>query len=151
MIILENLSATISFANRLAEIVGPGDIIGLSGDLGAGKTAFARAFIRGENQALEVPSPTFTLVQTYNKEALTIWHFDFYRLERPDEIFELGIEDAFEEGVSLIEWPEKMGGYAPSEWLKLELEPGYNEDSRYLTVVPIGMRGQKLARKMGSL
>lgn len=84
----------------------------LVGDLGAGKTAFTRGFIQsfaGLNKE-EVPSPTFTLVQTYDTEKGTIWHFDLYRLKDAEEVWELGFEDALSSGISLIEWPERIAG-----------------------------------------
>ncbi len=84
-----------------------GDVVSLIGPLGAGKSTLARAAIQRRVKAVNVPSPTFTLVETYDGEDLSIWHFDFYRLEKPADAWELGIEDALEEGASLIEWPER--------------------------------------------
>jgi tRNA threonylcarbamoyladenosine biosynthesis protein TsaE len=115
---------------RLAAIIAgqahAGDAILLSGDLGAGKTHFARAFINALTAAPEeVPSPTFTLVQTYDAavegESVAIWHFDLYRLKSPDETLELGIEEAFGEGISLVEWPDRLGSLKPREHLELSL------------------------------
>ncbi len=111
-IIAEDLSQTEALAQDLAPLLRPQDIILLSGDLGTGKTAFCRALIRALTSAdEEVPSPTFTLVQlypTYHEE--TIWHFDLYRLKEPEEVWELGIEEAFSNAISLIEWPERLPG-----------------------------------------
>ena len=105
-------------ARRIAGLARPGDVIALHGDLGAGKTFFARAFI-GE---ADVPSPTFTLVQTYQRgDGAQIWHFDLYRLKQAAEAVELDIEDAFAEGISLIEWPERLGGLLPAERLDITL------------------------------
>jgi tRNA threonylcarbamoyladenosine biosynthesis protein TsaE len=123
---LPNPAATERLAAILAAKVRPGDVILLSGDLGAGKTHFARAFINALSPAAEeVPSPTFTLVQTYDGVAggvpLHIWHFDLYRLRSSEETLELGIEDALAEGVSLIEWPDRLGRLMPSEFLELRL------------------------------
>jgi tRNA threonylcarbamoyladenosine biosynthesis protein TsaE len=90
-------------------------VIALSGVLGSGKTVFARGFIRalaGPDE--EVPSPTFTLVQIYPSDAGPIHHFDLYRLEDAEEAWELGIEDAFADGISLIEWPERLGTLLPA-------------------------------------
>ena len=94
-------------ASRLAKIAAMGDVITLSGDLGAGKTVFARAFICALGEVQEVPSPTFTLVQSYYLNPIPVHHFDLYRLENPEDAFELGIEDLFSQGISLIEWPER--------------------------------------------
>jgi tRNA threonylcarbamoyladenosine biosynthesis protein TsaE len=124
-------AATCRLAASLARLAVPGDVIALIGDLGSGKTALARAFIRtlvGSDE--EVPSPTFTLVQTYYYENGTIWHFDLYRLEKVEDALELGIEDAFAEGISLIEWPERLGGWLPRERLTVTLSAGPRPDAR---------------------
>src|SRR5262249_8962459 len=100
-----------------------GDVVGLKGDLGAGKTTLARAIIRAaaDDPALIVPSPTFTLVEVYETARGTYWHFDLYRLETPEQVFELGWEDALAEGVVLIEWPERLGALLPQH-LSVTLE-----------------------------
>jgi tRNA threonylcarbamoyladenosine biosynthesis protein TsaE len=118
---LADETATIALADRISRLAQLGDIIALKGDLGTGKTAFARAFIRSYgNPEEEVPSPTFTLVQIYDLRP-PIWHFDLYRLRSPDEAWELGIEEAFSEGISLIEWPERLGSLLPEHCLELSL------------------------------
>ena len=141
---LSDLPATGALAARMAALVSAGDIIGLSGELGAGKTTFARAFIRARLGETEVPSPTFTLVQTYEGSGAPIWHFDLYRLQDSEEIYELGVEEAFETAISLIEWPEKMAGDAPSDWLELHLEPGDGEEARRARLTPHGPRSAEL-------
>jgi tRNA threonylcarbamoyladenosine biosynthesis protein TsaE len=128
---LPDEAATAAFAARLARLVRRGDIIALKGELGAGKTSFARAFIRARAERdEEVPSPTFTLVQTYDLPDLTIWHVDGFRLRDPDEGWELGIEDAFRDGVSLIEWPERFGPLIPKRRLQISFEPGATAEAR---------------------
>src|SRR5436190_21730406 len=93
---LPDEAATAELAARVAARAEPGDVIALRGDLGSGKTSFARAFIRARgDRDTEVPSPTFTLAQVYALEPAAIWHFDLYRLASPEEAWELGIEDAF--------------------------------------------------------
>src|SRR5580692_7817201 len=111
---LPDETATAALAARIAAVAAPADIIALKGDLGAGKTAFARAFIRACGNQDEVPSPTFTLVQVYDARPTAIWHFDLYRIRAPEEAWELGIEDAFITGISLIEWPERLRALLPN-------------------------------------
>src|SRR5882672_4489738 len=100
---LPDEAATAAFAARISALAEIGDVIALRGNLGAGKTTFARAFIRARGCAEEVPSPTFTLAQIYELASAAIWHFDLYRLESPEDAWELGIEEAFSDGISLIE------------------------------------------------
>ena len=123
-IALPDEPATVALAEDLAAILGPGDVIALSGGLGAGKTTFARALIRAvaDDAALEVPSPTFTLVQTYAADRLTIGHFDLYRLGSADEMDEIGLADAVTEGAVLVEWPERGEGRLPAERLDIRFE-----------------------------
>lgn len=107
-LILNDVNATKLFAKKLSLLSRPGDIITMSGELGSGKTELSRAFIRnlcGSEQI--VPSPTFTLVQIYDCNPCKIWHFDFYRLDSVEEVFNLGIEDAFRD-IVLIEWPKNF-------------------------------------------
>ncbi|MCB2106267.1 MAG: tRNA (adenosine(37)-N6)-threonylcarbamoyltransferase complex ATPase subunit type 1 TsaE [Rhodobacteraceae bacterium] len=121
---LPDAPATERLGARLAAVLKPGDVVGLSGDLGAGKTTLARGLIRAlTGSDDDVPSPTFTLVQTYDTPGGEIWHFDLYRLERADDILELGWDDALAEGVSVIEWPERLGHLAPGSMLRVTLTP----------------------------
>lgn len=131
---LDGEEATAELAAEIASLAEDGDVIALSGELGTGKTTFARAFLREWGVQEEIPSPTFTLVQTYELEAGTVWHFDLYRLEKPDDALELDIEDAFTEGISLIEWPEKLGAYLPWERLDLRFVIGEREDVRRVEI-----------------
>ena len=118
---------TKALAQRLSRAARAGDVIALYGDLGAGKTLFARAFINalpargGEPLEEEVPSPTFTLVQTYERQPCEVWHVDLYRLEDPEEAWELGLEEAFAEALCLIEWPERLGPLLPARALRVRL------------------------------
>lgn len=133
---LPDEAATETLARRVATIVRSGEQLALEGDLGAGKTVFARAFIRALCGAeTEVPSPTFTLVQTYDTaDGRVLYHFDLYRLEDPEEALELDIDDAFAEGLSLIEWPDRMGGYLPRNPLHVALSYGDTETARTCTL-----------------
>lgn len=106
----------------IAPIISSGDVISLEGDLGAGKTTFTRGLIRHICGAdTDVPSPTYTLVQTYEAPEFTLWHFDLYRLEHPDEIFELGWTETAN-GVAIVEWPERGGAHLPKNLLNVRLE-----------------------------
>ena len=109
---LPDEAATTAFAAAIAPLLRPGDLVALSGDLGAGKTTFARALIRAlaGNPVLEVPSPTFTLVQTYGEARIPVSHFDLYRLADGSELDELGLDDALASGIALVEWPERAAG-----------------------------------------
>jgi tRNA threonylcarbamoyladenosine biosynthesis protein TsaE len=133
---LPDEDATAALAARVAALAQPGDVIALKGELGAGKTSFARAFIRARGSADEVPSPTFTLVQTYEFADATVWHFDGYRLRDPDEAWELGIEDAFRDGISLVEWPERLGSLLPARRLEITLLPGATDNARRAALDP---------------
>lgn len=129
---LPDEAATADLARRIAARAVRGDVIGLAGDLGSGKTSFARAFIRAWGMGQEdVPSPTFTLVEVYHSSGHPpIWHFDLYRLRAAEEAYELGIEEAFAEAVSLIEWPERLGSLLPAEHLAIALGEGAQPTAR---------------------
>src|SRR5262245_60036121 len=125
---LPDLAATQAFGRRLAKLLRRGDAVALKGGLGVGKTTRARAIVAGLSpDSGDVPSPTFTLVQTYPAALADgpaeLWHFDLYRLDRPAQVYELGIEDALADGVSLIEWPEVAEPLLPKRnLLTVELE-----------------------------
>jgi tRNA threonylcarbamoyladenosine biosynthesis protein TsaE len=104
---LEGETATEKLGARIARGLHPGDAVLLSGDLGAGKTVLARGILRALGVTENVPSPTFTLVQTYETPALVLAHYDLYRIEDPSELTELGLDDALSDGAALIEWPER--------------------------------------------
>jgi len=134
---LPDEKATAALATALAARARRGDVIGLSGPLGSGKTTFARHFIGARIGAGDVPSPTFTLVETYQPASgPAIWHFDLYRIETPEDAYELGIEDAFADGIALIEWPEHLGGLMPHEHLDIALGLGERETARIATLAP---------------
>lgn len=120
-ILLPDETATMALGRRLAAACQAGDVVTLRGDLGMGKTTLARALIQELAGAdIEVPSPTYTLVQTYQSDRFDIWHFDLYRIEDPDEILELGLEETVD-GLALIEWPEKLGPHLPARRLEVRL------------------------------
>ena len=128
---LPDAAATEALGARLARLLRAADVVALKGDLGAGKTTLARGLIRAmaADGRLIVPSPTFTLVETYETPRGVIWHFDLYRLERARDAYELGIEDAFASGISLIEWPERLGALLPPGRLSVTLS-GHNGGRR---------------------
>lgn len=114
---------TARLAVALAPLLRQRDIVALYGELGAGKTAFARALIRTlAGGAIVVPSPTFTLVQCYETPLFPIWHFDLWRLDDPEDAFELGIHDAFETGLTLLEWPDRLGASLPARCFGVHLD-----------------------------
>jgi tRNA threonylcarbamoyladenosine biosynthesis protein TsaE len=142
---LADEAATEALAARVAAAAAPGDVIALIGDLGAGKTVFARAFIRARcNTDEEVPSPTFTLLQTYDSANAVIYHFDLYRLSHADDALELGIEDAFADGISLIEWAERLGDLLPADRLDVQLHPGKTAGARRAQLIGHGYWRAKL-------
>ena len=119
---LPDLAATEALAAAVAGLARPGDVILLEGPFGAGKTAFARAFLRAASAepGLEVPSPSFTLVQTYDTRLGPVHHFDLWRLDGPAALTELGWDDACAD-IVLAEWPERLGALRPPEALELRL------------------------------
>ncbi len=142
---LAGLKDTHNLAERIAALAEIGDVIALGGDLGTGKTEFARAFIRNlTDPEEEVPSPTFTLVQTYEGQSGEIYHFDLYRINTPEEVLELGIEDAFRDGISIIEWPEKMGQFLPRGRLDIHLTITKGKNHRQAELIAHGHWAERL-------
>jgi tRNA threonylcarbamoyladenosine biosynthesis protein TsaE len=145
---IPTLADTSTLATWVAARLRPGDVVALCGGLGAGKTTFARALIsnlRGEET--EVPSPTYTLVQTYDTPRGVVWHFDLYRIEDPSELAELGWDEA-QDGIALIEWPDRAGPYLPSRRLDIRIDN--STESRRADLVAHGEDWQKRLRNGGS-
>lgn len=136
-VLLSDDDATRAAGVVLAEMVRPGDCLLLSGPVGAGKSALARALIQARmarcGQAEDVPSPTFTLVQVYDLPDGIIWHADLYRLSDPDEVIELGLQEAFDTAICLVEWPDRLADLAPDTALKVQLTPT-QDDARMLSL-----------------
>ncbi|KLE35374.1 tRNA (adenosine(37)-N6)-threonylcarbamoyltransferase complex ATPase subunit type 1 TsaE [Aurantiacibacter luteus] len=124
---LPDLAAMAAFGRRIAGKVRPGDVVALTGDLGTGKTTLARAIIAASGHEGEVPSPTFTILETYDHLDLPLVHADFYRLESPAEVEELGLDDYRDGAVLLAEWPDHAGGFAhEADCLSIALERAEN-------------------------
>ena len=138
---LPDEAATRALAASVAKALKPGDVILLEGPIGVGKTFFARGVIQSLLGAEEeVPSPTFTLVQIYDGPACDIWHCDLYRLTHPDEAIELGLDEAFENAVCLIEWPDRLGSILPDNALMLAFSI---KDDRHQVTMSIPENWQK--------
>jgi tRNA threonylcarbamoyladenosine biosynthesis protein TsaE len=137
---LPDLAATTSLGARIATALRPGDAVALAGDLGAGKTTLARAILRALGVTESVPSPTFTLVQSYRTAGMTVSHYDLYRLKNPSEMAELGLEEALEDGAVLVEWPERAA--LPQDALQVRLD---SEDGERRAVLEGPARWQILA------
>ena len=132
-ILLQSPDKTAALAGRVGAVLDPGDVLLLSGGIGAGKTHFARALIQSLQEfAEDVPSPTFTLVQVYDTRAGELWHSDLYRLSHPDEVVELGLTEAFETAICLVEWPDRLGDLAPDSALALGFAMTETEGERRL-------------------
>lgn len=133
-----NAAGTAALAARLAAVLRAGDVVLLGGPVGAGKTHFARALIKAWLGAAgldeDVPSPSFTLVQTYERPGGAIWHADLYRLTGADDVSELGLEDAFDTAICLVEWPDRLGDLAPLRHIAIAIEQGQADDERALTL-----------------
>jgi tRNA threonylcarbamoyl adenosine modification protein YjeE len=124
---LSDEAATEALGTGIASALRAGDAVLLSGPLGAGKTVLARAILRALGITDRVPSPSFTLVQSYETRNFTVRHFDLYRIERESDLIELGLQDALSQGAVIVEWPEHAFGQMPDSALKIELCPSERE------------------------
>ena len=135
--ILADEAATARLGAAIARLLAPGEAVCLSGPLGAGKSTLARALVRALTTAVEdVPSPTFTLVQFYEGPRLKVAHFDLYRLESAEEAYEIGLDEALEDGAAVIEWPERLAGCLPPD--RLDVEIALDEAGRSARLTPHG-------------
>ncbi len=134
-IVLKNETDTRSLGARLAQEMQPGQVYALTGDLGAGKTTLAKAIARGLGVTETLTSPTFTIVQEYESGRLPLYHFDVYRVNDEDELFEIGLEDYFHRGgVCLIEWADLIGDLLPRDVITIHLCYGEGEGERICSI-----------------
>ena len=137
--ILADEAATVRLGEAVARVLEAGDVVCLSGPLGAGKSTLARALIRAlTTPDEEVPSPTFTLVQFYEGPRLKVAHFDLYRLTDPDEAYEIGLDEALDQGAALIEWPERLEGRLQGDRLDIEIGLVDDGSGRRVRLTPYG-------------
>jgi len=140
---LPDAKATDALGARLGAVLQPGDIVLLHGDLGMGKTTLARGLIAARCGVADAPSPTYTLVQSYDtQDGQWLLHADLYRIEDERELPELGLDDAFDAAICLIEWPDRLGRFTPDRRLDLYLKP--DGESRIAEIVPVGEWGDRL-------
>ena len=137
-LVLTSEPETVALGARIAEMLRPGDMVGLAGNLGAGKTTLARALVRHLLPGEEVPSPTFTLVQIYDVRQFKIWHADLYRVKSRSELRELGFEEALDDGVLLVEWPDRMAEELPEDRLDVIMEVDDGAEDRRVKLIGRG-------------
>ena len=148
--ILRSVDSTNHLASLIASKCNKGDVITLQGDLGTGKTTFARGFINSFFPNKEnVNSPSFNILQTYNTPQNEIWHYDLYRIKNKNELNEIGLDEGFSKAISVIEWPEMVAGELPKNRLEINLGMSVDNTSRKITLVGVGY-WSKLLREMFS-
>ena len=130
-----NSSETMKFASELASTLHVGDVVVLSGELGAGKTKFTEGFLKYFGLDNQISSPTFSIVNEYKKDNLHIYHFDVYRLEDVDEFYAIGGEEYFSSGICIIEWGEIIEEALPNNYIKITFEKDISDENlRYLKI-----------------
>lgn len=140
---------TMTLAYNLASKLDKGDIIVLSGDLGSGKTKFTEGFLSYFGLEDEISSPTFTIVNEYQKDTTNIYHFDVYRLSSSDEFYAIGGEQYFENGICIIEWGEQIKDVLPKEYLHITFKRDLEHESkRVLNIKPYGEKYEKLIKEL---
>jgi len=129
---ITNEAELLALGASLIPQLSAGQTVCLTGGLGAGKTTLVRGMIQSVLGDIDVPSPTYTLVQTYDMPDYELWHCDMYRLDRPEDGYELGLMDAFEDAVCLVEWPDKLGGLIPEDAMRIEI--AFDGEGRKVTL-----------------
>ncbi len=147
-IYFNNIEETEVFGQKLGTLLKPGDIICLNGDLGAGKTTLTKSIGRGLGVDDYITSPTFTLINEYEGR-LSLYHFDVYRLENVDDLYDLGFDEYFYgKGVSIVEWADKIEKFLPKDRLVLDIENGDQEDKRLVKISAYGNRYEDLLKEL---
>ena len=136
---------TKEFAKNFASKLGRGDVIVLSGDLGAGKTKFVEGILEYFGMQEEISSPTFTIVNEYHKEKIDIYHFDLYRLKDVYEFENIGGEEYFNKGICIFEWGELIEDILPNDYIKITIEKGNTDDERKLIIETLGAKYEELS------
>lgn len=138
LIKLANERETLTLGAQVIKHLSKGMTVTLRGDLGAGKTTLVRGMLQSILGDIDVPSPTYTLVQTYTLSNFELWHCDMYRLERPEDGYELGLIEAFEEVVCVVEWPDKIAPLLPKDVLDIDIH--FDGEGRLATLTGFGER-----------
>ena len=149
----ESPEQTYLFGKKLAGLLKPGDVLCLSGNLGAGKTLFTQGLASGMGFTEEVTSPTFAIMNVY-EASMPIYHFDLYRLDYAEELYDIGFEEYTSknsEGVAIIEWPDKFPDYLPEEYLWLEIRPGQYPEERLLVIKANSTYYEKLCEELKAI
>ncbi len=142
-------ASTMNFAKKLASKLKTGDIVVLSGNLGSGKTKFTEGFLSYFGLSDEISSPTFTIVNEYNKDNINIYHFDVYRISSVDEFYAIGGDSYFDNGICIIEWGEIIEDALPSSYIKIDFERDFkNENTRILKIFAIGDKYIDLVKEL---
>jgi tRNA threonylcarbamoyladenosine biosynthesis protein TsaE len=145
---LADETATVEMGRRLSQAVKKGAVLFLNGDLGAGKTTLSRGIVQGLGHNGKVKSPTYTLVEPYELEDVSIYHFDLYRLGDPEELEYMGIRDYFaDQSICIVEWPEKGIGFIPTPDISIEM--AYDDQQRSITITAKSARGEKMISSLG--
>ena len=140
---------TLNFGKKLASLLKKGDIITLTGELGAGKTKLTEGILSYFNLENEISSPTFTIVNEYSNDKINIYHFDVYRLEDSSEFYEIGGEEYFDKGICIIEWAELIKDILPLEYLKISIiKDDLNDNKRIINLEPFGNRYKDLINNL---
>jgi len=142
---------TLNFGRQLGNLLSAGQVVCLKGNLGAGKTLLVQGIAAGLNSTNDVTSPTFTVLNVYQAD-IPIYHFDLYRLEHPDELYDIGFYEYTQaDGVAIIEWPDKFPDQLPDEYLWIEIKPGDQVTERLLNVRAKGSKYQQACEELKNI